>query len=154
MYRYILHPNYSEYTREVPEENRRRRSVLNDDNDPMTIPNNLVCAGYPHGDEAEDHDGDHEKTLAANDGFEPDQGGPIICKEPLDANDETKGWDLRTGSNRLILKDQKFAPVYPLPKAQFSYLSVFHIQICYHKKSENQVFSQEYTTKKIGLIKS
>ena len=99
MYQNILHPHHSEYTKEEPEQNRRRRStsVLDNDNDPMTIPNNLVCAGYPHEDEAEDHDGTHEKTLAANDGFKPDQGGPIICKEPLDANDETKGWDLRTG---------------------------------------------------------
>ena len=49
----------------------------------MTIPKNLVCAGYPHEDEGNDHT-DHENTLAANAGFDPAQGGPIICKEPVD----------------------------------------------------------------------
>ena len=48
----------------------------------MTIPKNLVCAGYPHGDEGDDHT-DHDNTLAANTGFDPAQGGPIICKEPV-----------------------------------------------------------------------
>ena len=49
-----------------------------------TIPDDQICAGYPHEDEAEGHDGDHEHTLAANTGFDPAQGGPIICKEAID----------------------------------------------------------------------
>ena len=86
--------DHSDYTREEPPADRRRRStaVLDADNNNMTIPDNLVCAGYPHEDETKDHSGDvHELTLAANEGFKPDRGGPIICKEPLDENDDTKG---------------------------------------------------------------
>ena len=57
------------------------------DGDPMTIPDNLVCAGYPTMGLA-GHDPPHEYTPGGNNGYSLDHGGPIICKEPFDPDDE------------------------------------------------------------------
>ena len=51
------------------------------DTDPLTIADNLVCAGYP-AYEVAGHAEAHKMTPATNSGFHLDQGGPIICKEP------------------------------------------------------------------------
>ena len=79
--------DHSDYTRETTT-TRRRRDSLDGDNNALTIPDNLVCAGYPDEDESDGHSGDtHDETLAANTGFEPARGGPIICKEPVNATE-------------------------------------------------------------------
>ena len=57
------------------------------DDNPMTVPDNLVCAGYPSMELA-GHDPPHDYTPGGNSGYSLDHGGPIICKEPFDPNDE------------------------------------------------------------------
>ena len=75
-------------TEEYPQYNYCSNGATSEmDDDPMTIPDNLVCAGYPSMELA-GHDPPHDYTPGGNTGYSLDHGGPIICKEPFDPNDE------------------------------------------------------------------
>ena len=75
---------HSEYSREFQSDGTTP-ATSEADTDPLTIADNLVCAGYP-AYEVAGHTGEHAKTPAMTKGFHLDQGGPIICKEPDGTN--------------------------------------------------------------------
>ena len=72
--------DHSKYLREM-QTDATTPAAFEADTDPLTIADNLVCAGYP-AYEVAGHAEAHKMTPGTKSGFHYDQGGPIICKEP------------------------------------------------------------------------
>ena len=78
--------DHSNYSREMQTDGTTP-ATSEADKDPLTISDNLVCAGYPAYETA-GHTDPHKMTPGTDSGFHLDQGGPIICKEPDGTNPE------------------------------------------------------------------
>ena len=72
--------DHSLYSREM-QTDATTPAAFEADTNPLTIADNLVCAGYP-AYEVAGHAEAHKMTPGTKSGFHYDQGGPIICKEP------------------------------------------------------------------------